>query len=289
MGGLHNRNQTITNETPVTENEHFNIDLKSGTHTRSQRSELYHWAPPVLSTEKVGGPVVSFETVGVLPNDGAGDGEPVSTVSTHTSLISHSSPSPKISSQHSSIVLKNVKSTASTGMSYPLVHWNTLWVLSAYHLRPSQGVGAGLGCVVTISGTVGMAEVGSAVSGADVVGADVIISGTVGAAEEGSAVTGADVEGASVIISGIVGAADVGATEVGSEVTGDSVMISGIVGASEVGEAEVGSDVTGDNVVGDSVIISGVVGASEVGAAEVGAEVIGAMVGNSVTTSGTTG
>ena len=37
MGGLHNRK---TYETPVTENEHFNIDLKSGTHTRSQRSEL---------------------------------------------------------------------------------------------------------------------------------------------------------------------------------------------------------------------------------------------------------
>ena len=34
-----------------------------------------YFLPP---REKVGGPVVSFETVGVLPNDGAGDGNGVS-------------------------------------------------------------------------------------------------------------------------------------------------------------------------------------------------------------------
>ncbi len=228
----------------------------------------YDWVPPVLSTENVGGPDVSFETVGVLPKDGAGVGEPVSTVSTHTSSKLHSSPSPNISSQHSDSVLKKVKSTASTGMSYPLVHWNTRWVLSAYHLRPSQGVGAGLGSVVIISGTVGTAEVGSVVTGA-AVGIPVMTSGIVGVAE--------------------VGAADVGSAVTGATVVGDSVTISVTVGVSEVGAAEVGSEVTGAGVVGDSVIISGMVGASEIGESEVGANVIGDVDGDSVTISGTTG
>lgn len=69
-----------------------------------------------------------------------------------TSLYSQSTPSPNMSVQHSVRLSKNVKSsTALAGISYPLVHWNVSWLIFAmYHLRPSQGVGEGLGANVSM-------------------------------------------------------------------------------------------------------------------------------------------
>lgn len=75
-------------------------------------------SPVSISTE-VGSTVATFFVGGAVCSIDDGWGVSLE----QTSLYSHSTPSPNMSSQHSARLSKNVKSsTALAGMSYPLVH-----------------------------------------------------------------------------------------------------------------------------------------------------------------------
>lgn len=139
----------------------------------------------------VGGPVVSFDTVGVLPKVGSfvitslpgvglgvvgsdstglgvvGSGSLVtmnvgtgvdggSVTSMHTLTAMHSSPKSNSIAQHSSSLSKYVIPSILSGISYPLVH---VFVppsdSSMYHLRSGQGDGAGLATPTLGEGVVG--------------------------------------------------------------------------------------------------------------------------------------
>ena len=106
--------------------------------------------------------VVGLVAVGsyvVTSRTEVGDGGEGPGVSMHTSQYIHSPSSKRANSQHFVRVSKYVISSGLSrisGLSYPLVHcFNSLKVIM-YHLRPSQGVGEGLGIALILVSSVGI-------------------------------------------------------------------------------------------------------------------------------------
>ena len=116
----------------------------------------------VVGTTMLGSVVVGLAAVGsyvVSSGTGVGDSGEGPGISMHTSQYIHSPLSNWAYSQHSVRVSKYVISSGLrriSGLSYPFVHcFNSLKTIM-YHLRPLQGVGAGLGNALILVSSVGI-------------------------------------------------------------------------------------------------------------------------------------
>ena len=116
----------------------------------------------VVGTTMLGSAVVGLVAVGsyvVSSGTGVGDSGEGPGVAMHTSQYMHSPLSNWAYSQHSVRVSKYVISSGLrriSGLSYPFVHCFKSLKTIMYHLRPSQGVGAGLGNALILVSSVGI-------------------------------------------------------------------------------------------------------------------------------------